>query len=37
MEDVLRDKSYSFALRVVNLCKYLKSKKKEYVLSKQVL
>lgn len=37
MEDVLREKSYSFALRVVNLCKYLKGRQKEYVLSKQVL
>ena len=37
MDDVLRDKSYSFALRIVKLCKYLRSKQKEYVLSKQVL
>ena len=31
------DKSYTFALRVVKLYKYLVSEKKEYVLSKQIL
>jgi len=35
--NILRDKSYAFALRVVNLYKYLITEKKEYVLSKQVL
>jgi len=30
-------KSFSFALRVVKLAKYLQDEKKEYVLSKQVL
>lgn len=30
-------KSFSFALRVVKLAKYLQGEKKEYVLSKQVL
>ncbi len=34
---VLREKSYKFALRVVNLYKYLSAEKREYVLSKQVL
>jgi four helix bundle protein len=33
----LKSKSYSFALRIVNLYKYLSSEKKEYILSKQVL
>ena len=37
MEDVLKDKSYFFALRVVKLCKHLRSRHNEYVLSKQVL
>ena len=37
MDDVLRFKSYSLALRVVKLYKYLKSEHKECVLSKQVL
>ena len=36
-ESVLRDKSYKFALRVVNLYKHLAGEKKEFVLSKQVL
>lgn len=36
MESVLKEKSYKFALRIVNLNKYLQSKK-EFVLSKQVL
>ncbi len=34
---IVRDKSFSFALRVVNLYKYLVNEKKEYILSKQVL
>lgn len=36
-ENPLKSKSYSFALRIVNLYKYLSSEKKEYILSKQVL
>jgi four helix bundle protein len=36
-ESVLRDKSYAFAIRVVNLCRYLCDEKKEFVLSKQLL
>jgi len=35
--NVVRDKSFAFAVRVVKLAKYLQSEKKEYVLSKQVL
>ena len=35
--NVLRDKSYKFALRIVKLYKHLTEEKKEYVLSKQVL
>ena len=35
-ENILKSKSYAFALRVVNMYKYLCSNK-EYVLSKQVL
>ena len=37
MEDILKEKSYAFALRVVKLAQYLNSNKKEYVLSRQVL
>ena len=36
-EDPLRDKSYSFAIRIVKLARFLQSEKKEFVLSKQVL
>ena len=36
-ENVLRDKSYAFALRIVKLYKFLSEEKKEFVLSKQVL
>ena len=37
MENILKEKSFSFALRIVKLSQYLNSDKKEYVLSKQVL
>ena len=36
-ENVLRVKSYSFALRIVKAYKYLIAVKKEFVLSKQLL
>jgi len=36
-ENPLKDKSYAFALRIVNLYKYLAYETKEFVLSKQVL
>ena len=36
-ENVLKDKSYKFALRIVKLYKHLTEDKKEFVLSKQVL
>jgi four helix bundle protein len=34
---IVRDKSFSFALRIVKLYKYLAEEKREYILSKQVL
>lgn len=34
---VVKDKSYLFAIRIVNLYKYLIEERKEYVLSKQIL
>lgn len=34
---VVADKSFEFAVRIVNLSKYLRSDMKEYVLSKQIL
>ena len=37
MDNVIEEKSFLFAIRVVNLCKYLCTSKKEYVLSKQLL
>lgn len=34
---ILKDKSFQFAIRIVNLYKYLKDEKKEFTLSKQLL
>ena len=36
-ENIVKDKSFSFAVRVVKLYRFLCDKKKEYVLSKQLL
>ena len=36
-DNILRNKSFDFAVRVVNLCRYLVDEKKEFVLSKQLL
>ena len=36
-ENVLKIKSYSFALRIVKLHQFLRKEKKEYILSKQIL
>jgi len=36
-ENVIKDKSFAFALRVVKLYKFSCESKKEYVLSKQLL
>lgn len=36
-ENIVKDKSFAFALRVVKLSKFLLNKKKEFVISKQVL
>jgi four helix bundle protein len=35
--NVVRDKSFALALRVVKLCRHLNETKKEFVLSKQLL
>ena len=35
--NVVREKSFAFALRIVKLSRYLDREKQEYVLSKQVL
>ena len=36
-ENVIKNKSFDFALRVIKLYKYLTEEKREYVLSKQIL
>ncbi len=36
-ENVIKEKSFAFALRIVNLYKFLCEEKREFVLSKQVL
>ena len=36
-ENIVENKSFDFAVRIVNLYKYLTNEKKEYVLSKQLL
>lgn len=35
--NILKEKSYKFALRSVKLFQYLSVEKKEYILSKQVM
>lgn len=37
MANVVKEKSFAFAVRIVNLYKHLCAEKKEYVLSKQLL
>lgn len=37
MSNIVKDKSFAFAVRVVKLYQFLVSEKKEYVLSKQLL
>ena len=36
-DSILANKSFDFAIRIVNLYKYLTDKQREYVLSKQLL
>jgi four helix bundle protein len=36
-DNVLRDKSYAFAIRIVNTCQYLADEKREHTLSRQLL
>ena len=36
-ENIIQQKSYAFAIRVVNLYRYLTEEKREFVLSKQLL
>ena len=37
MENAIKEKSFKFAIRIVNLYKYLSEKKKEKILSKQLI
>ena len=38
MEDnAIVEKSFEFAVRIVNLCKFLRSEHHEYILSKQIM
>lgn len=37
MQNVLKDKSYNFALRIIKLNRFLTQKKQEYVISNQIL
>jgi len=34
---IIKEKSYAFAIRIVNLSKYLKEVKSEFIMSKQLL
>ena len=36
-ENIIRDKSFVFAIRTVRLCKFLIEDKREYILSKQLM
>ena len=36
-DNIVQQKSFAFAIRIVNLYKYLIAEKKEFVLSKQLL
>ena len=36
-ENLIQEKSYQFSIRIIKLYQYLKSEKKEFILSKQIL
>mgnify|MGYP000887714825 CR=1 FL=1 len=36
-KNVIKERSFTFALRIVKLCRYLNNDKREFVLSKQLL
>ena len=36
-ESVLKEKSFTFAIRVIKLAKFLREEKKEFILSKQIV
>ncbi len=37
MNNVIQEKSFRFAVRIVKLCRYLQTEKREYILTKQLL
>ena len=37
MEKTIQEKSFQFAVRTVNLCKFLRTEHQEYILSKQLM
>jgi len=37
MNNILKDKSYNFALRIIKMSRYLQNEQKEYILSKQII
>ncbi len=37
MQNILKEKSFRFAIRIVRLSQYLQSQRKEFILSKQIL
>ena len=37
MNNIVREKSFRFALRIVKLCQYLQKEKREHVMTKQLL
>ena len=37
MDNTIETKSFQFAVRIVNLCRYLQAEQKEFVLTKQLL
>ena len=37
MEQIVQDKSFRFAVRIVKMCKYLREEQKEHVMTKQLL
>lgn len=36
-ENIIKDKTYKFAVRIINLYKFLISQRKEFIISKQIL
>ena len=36
-KNILKDKSFLFAIRAINLYKYLKKEQQEFVISKQIM